>query len=79
MNGIVIYFRNTTSCRPDVFLFDHYGTTDNMVITDTAETNKFINIISAVPYDFSEGFGECAETLMNENNMDMSHDALSAF
>ena len=50
-----------------------------MVITDTAETNKFINIISAAPSDFSEGFGECAETLMNENNMDMSHDALSAF
>ena len=72
---------NTQSGRPDVmyFLPHLYGTTDHMISIDTAETDEFIDITSAVPSDFSDEFGEFAGTLMNENNMEMPHDASSAF
>ena len=50
-----------------------------MIIIDTVETDEFIDITSAVPSDFSDEFGEFAETLMNEYNMEMPHDASSAF
>ena len=62
------------------FLPHLYGTTDHMISIDTTKTNEFIDITSAVPSDFSDDeFGEFAGTLMNENNMELSHDASSAF
>ena len=72
---------NRSSGTPDVmyFLPHLYGTTDHMISIDTAETDEFIDITSAVPSDFSDEFGEFAGTLMNENNMEMPHDASSAF
>ena len=72
---------NTPSGRPDVmfFLTHIYGTTDHMISIGTAETDEFIDITGAVPSDFSDGFGEFVETLMNENNMEMPHDASSTF
>ena len=72
---------NTQSGRPDVmyFLPHLYGTTDHMISIDTAETDEFIDITSAVPSDFSDEFGEFAGTLMNENNMEIPHDASSTF
>ena len=45
----------------------------------TAETDEFIHINSDVPSNFSHKFGEFTETLMNENKMNMPHDASSAF
>ena len=48
-----------------------YATTNHKIIIDTAETDKFIDITSAVPSDFSDEFGEFAETLTNKNNMEM--------
>ena len=50
-----------------------------MISIDNAATDEFINITSAVPSDFSDEFGEFAGTLTNENNMEMPHDASSAF
>ena len=50
-----------------------------MISIDTAETDEFIDITSAVPSDFSDEFGEFAGTLMNENNMEIPHDASSTF
>ena len=50
-----------------------------MISINTAETDKFIDITSAVTSDFSDESREFAETLMNENNMEMPHDASSAF
>ena len=73
---------NTPSGRPAVmyFLPHLYGTTGHMISIDAAETDEFIDIFSAVPFDFSDEFGEFAGTLMNENNnMEMSHDPSSAF
>ena len=72
---------NRSSDTPDVMYFLHhvYGTTDHMISIDTAETDEFIDITSAVPSDFSDELGEFAGTLMNENNMEMPHDASSAF
>ena len=69
---------NTPSGRPDVmyFLPHPYGTTDHMISIDKAETNEFIDITSTVPSDISDEFGKFARTLMNENNMEMPHDAL---
>ena len=61
------------------FLHHLFGTTDHMISIDTAETDEFIDITSAVPSDFSDESREFAGTLMNENNMEMSHDASSAF
>ena len=61
------------------FLPHIYGTADHMISTDNAATDEFINITSAVPSDFSDEFGEFAGTLTNENNMEMPHDASSAF
>ena len=74
--------RNSRSSgTPDViyFLPHLYGTIDHMISIDTAETDEFIDITSAVPSDFSDELGEFAGTLMNENNMEMPHDASSAF
>ena len=72
---------NTQSGRPDVmyFLPHLYGTTDHMISIDTAEVDDFIDITSAVPSDFSDEFVEFVGTLMNENNMELSHGASSAF
>ena len=50
-----------------------------MISIDTAETDEFVDTTSATPSDFSDEFGEFAETLMNENNVDVSHDTSSAF
>ena len=51
-----------------------------MISIDTTKTNEFIDITSAVPSDISDDeFGEFAGTLMNENNMELPHDASSAF
>ena len=61
------------------FLHHLYGTTDHMISINTAETDEFIDITSAVTSDFSDESREFAETLMNENNMEMPHDASSAF
>ena len=61
------------------FLPHIYGTADHMISIDNAATDEFINITSAVPSDFSDEFGEFAGTLTNENNMEMPHDASSAF
>ena len=59
---------NTPSGRPAVmyFLPHLYGTTGHMISIDAAETDEFIDIFSAVPFDFSDEFGEFAGTLMNE-------------
>ena len=72
---------NAPSGRPDAMYFLHhlYGTTDHMISINTAETDEFIDITSAVTSDFSDESREFAETLMNENNMEMPHDASSAF
>ena len=61
------------------FLPHLYEAADHMISIDTTETDEFIDIASAVSSDFSDEFGEFAETLMNENNMEMPHDASSAF
>ena len=50
-----------------------------MISIDTPETDKFIDIAMAVLSDCSDEYDEFAETLMNENNMEMPHDASSAF
>ena len=80
MNGIAICFRQaeTTLHLVGLTLCYLYGTKDHMISIDTAETDKFIDITSAVPTDFCDKFGEFAETLMNENNMEMPHDVSSA-
>ena len=60
---------NTPSGRPDsmYFLLHLHRTTDHMISINTSKTDKFIIITtSAVPSDFSDEFGEFAETLMNE-------------
>ena len=69
---------NTPSERTGVMYFLSHlsGTTDHMVSIDTAVTDEFIDTTNA---DLSDEFGEFVETLMNENNMEMSHDASSAF
>ena len=46
-----------------------------MISIDTAETDEFINITSAVPSDFSDEFGKLSQTLMIENNIENAHDA----
>ena len=72
---------NAPSGSHDVMYFPPhlYGTKDHMIIIDTAGTYEFIDITSDVPSDFSDEFGEFARTLMNESNMEMPHDASSAF
>ena len=69
---------NTPSERTGVMYFLPHlsGTTDHMVSIDTAVTDEFIDTTNA---DFSDEFGEFVETPMNENNMEMSHDAANAF
>ena len=59
---------STPSGRPDIlyFLPHLYGTADRMISINTRQTDKFINVTSVVPSDFSDEFGEFAETLMNE-------------
>ena len=86
MNGIAICFRQIQTTRhligrPGVmyFLRHLYGTADHMISIYTVETDEFIDIPSAVPSDVSDEFGEFAGTLMNENNMEIPHDASSAF
>ena len=37
-----------------------------MISIDTPETGEFIDIASVVPSDFSDEYGEFAETLTNE-------------
>ena len=49
-----------------------------MISINTAETDEFIDITNAVLFTFSDDFLELGETLMNENDMEMSHDASSA-
>ena len=49
-----------------------------MVSINTAETDEFIDITNAVLFKFSDDFVELGETLMNENDMEMPHDASSA-
>lgn len=61
------------------FLPHIYGTTYHTISIDTAETDDFIDITSGVPCDFSDKFGEFVETLMKENSMEMTDDALNAF
>ena len=56
-----------------------YGTTDHIISINTLETDEFIDITSVVPSDFYDLLGEFAETLMNENNIEMPHDGSSAF
>ena len=72
---------NTPSGRLDVvYSLPHLcGTTEHMISIHTAGTDEFFDITSAVLSDFSDEFGEFAETLMNENNMEMPHDAPNAF
>ena len=60
------------------FLLHHYGTTYHIISNETAETHEFIIIVSAVSSDFSDEFGEFAEILINENNMEIPQDASSA-
>ena len=59
---------STPSGRPDIlyFLPYLYGIADRMISINTRKTDKFINVTSVVPSDFSDEFGEFAETLMNE-------------
>ena len=59
---------NIPSGRPDImsFLPHFHGTTDHTVSIDTAETDEFIDFTSAVLSDFSDEFGEFAETMMND-------------
>ena len=55
----------TTSARPDVmyFLPHLYGTTDHMISNDTAGTDKFIGITSAVyPLTFAMTLMSCRDT-----------------
>ena len=49
-----------------------------MISINTAETDEFIDITNAVLFKFSDDFVELGETLMNENDMEMPHDASSA-
>ena len=72
---------NIPSLRPDFVYFPphFYVITDHIISPDTAEIDKAIDITSAVPCDFFDEFGKFAETLMNENIMEMTHDASSAF
>ena len=58
---------NTPSGRSEVmyFLPHLYGTADHMISFDTAETDGFMDINSAVPSDFSYESGEFAGTLIN--------------
>ena len=49
-----------------------------MISINTAETDEFIDITNAVLFTFSDDFVELGETLMNENDMEMPHDASSA-
>ena len=74
MNGMAIYFGQTETTRHLVglTLCNFYY----MISIDTAETNEFTDITIAVLSDLSDEFGE---TVMNENNMEMPHDASSAF
>ena len=44
-----------------------------MICIDTAQTDEFIDITSAVPSDFSDEFVDFAETLTNENYMEMPY------
>ena len=44
-----------------------------MISIDTAETDEFIDLTSAVPSDFSDEFGEFAQTLIIENDIEMPH------
>ena len=60
------------------FLLHHYGTTYHIISNETAEIHEFIIIVSAVSSDFSDEFGEFAEILINENNMEIPQDASSA-
>ena len=65
-----------------MYLLPHlYGTAYHIpsLRIDTAETDEFIDITSAASCDFSDKFGEFAETLINENNMEIADDASSAF
>ena len=66
MNGITICFcqTETTRHREDLALCTFYDIF--MVSIDTAETDEFIDVTSAVLSDFSDEFGEFAETLMND-------------
>ena len=74
MNGMAIYFGQTETTRNPVglTLCNFYY----MINIDTAETNEFIDINIAVLSDLYDEFGEI---LMNENDMEMPHDASSAF
>ena len=74
MNGMAIYFGQTETTRNPVglTLCNFYY----MINIDTAETNEFIDITIAVLSDLYDEFGEI---LMNENDMEMPHDASSAF
>ena len=74
MNGMATYFGQTETARHLVALTlcNFYY----VISIDTAETNEFTDITIAVLSDLSDEFGE---TLMNENNMEMPHDASSAF
>ena len=49
-----------------------------MISINTAETDEFIDITNAVLFKFSDDFVELGETLMNENDMEIPHDASSA-
>ena len=42
-----------------------------MISADTADTDEFIDITSAVRSNFSDQFGDFAETLINESNVEM--------
>lgn len=65
--------------RPDfIFFLPHlYGATGYMISIDTAETDEFIDTTNVV--DQSVKFGEFAETLMNESNVEMPDDVTIAF
>ena len=60
------------------FLPHHCGTTYHIISNQTADTNEFIIIVSTVSSDFSDEFGEFAQILINENNMEIPQDASSA-
>ena len=77
MNGFAICFRKTKTTHHLVGLT--LCTSPPPHLYGTAETDEFIDINGDVPSNFSHEFGEFAETLMNENKMNIPHDASSAF
>ena len=59
---------NTSSGKPNFMYFPphFYGTIYCMISTNSPKTDKFVNITSSLPSDYSNEIAQFAETLMNE-------------